>query len=301
VRRNAAAKKLDQNAVIAAAVAAAAAAAAAAATAAAATTAAAAAAAAAAQPAAYSEEDAQLTMQVAQMHTEKVRLERRLRELERENDHLHDEVEVLYLQVDEQSGMLDLSYAEAAEVAAGAAVEEFLLAGLEGDKQRKGKAQEADTTKAEGEEARVRGGDTQGEGKSPGLGRSSGGGGQKQKHLLLLPSRPGSPSPATSVAEIFSLLSPGTPGTSPSSSPAASPAILDVPSAGTVVNTCGTITPLLQRRQTELVESMDALRAERDSLSEEVAALRREQDNRHESAGGGGELEVGRFVCTSHS
>jgi hypothetical protein len=36
----------------------------------------------------------------------------------------------------------------------------------------------------------------------------------------------------------------------------------------------------------------EALRSERNNLAGEVAALRRELDNRHEPAGGGGELEV---------
>lgn len=45
----------------------------------------------------------QLTQQVMHLHGEKVALQRRMTELERENEHLHGEVDVLYAQVDEQS------------------------------------------------------------------------------------------------------------------------------------------------------------------------------------------------------
>jgi len=39
----------------------------------------------------FVEQDDQLMLQVTHLHTEKVKMERRLAELERENEHLHDE------------------------------------------------------------------------------------------------------------------------------------------------------------------------------------------------------------------
>ena len=159
-------------------------------------------------------------------------LERRLKELERENDHLQSEVDVLYMQVDEQSGMLERSFAEAAD----AAVEGFLLAGLEEDRKKLREAEEAKSAKVESLEERPSPGP--GSGKKPPLG----------------PSRLGMTGSTLSDA-----------------------------SSG------GHSSPNLQRRHEELVESMDALREERNKLSNEVATLRRELDERK---GGGGDNET---------
>ena len=63
-------------------------------------------------------EDEQLTKQVQHLFTEKAMLQRRLKELERENAHLHDEVEMLYTQVDEQADEVDAAYERAMRDAA---------------------------------------------------------------------------------------------------------------------------------------------------------------------------------------
>ena len=67
----------------------------------------------------------QLTQQVMHLHGEKVALQRRLTELERENEHLHGEVDVLYAQVDEQSERAQRQR-EALEAAAREAVDDAL-------------------------------------------------------------------------------------------------------------------------------------------------------------------------------
>ena len=67
----------------------------------------------------------QLTQQVMHLHSEKVALQRRMTELERENEHLHGEVDVLYAQVDEQSERAQRQR-EALEAAAREAVDDAL-------------------------------------------------------------------------------------------------------------------------------------------------------------------------------
>ena len=67
----------------------------------------------------------QLTQQVMHLHGEKVALQRRMTELERENEHLHGEVDVLYAQVDEQSERAQRQR-EALEAAAREAVDDAL-------------------------------------------------------------------------------------------------------------------------------------------------------------------------------
>ena len=64
------------------------------------------------------EGDEQLTKQVQHLFTEKAMLQRRLKELERENQHLHDEMEMLYTQVDEQADEVDAAYERAMRDAA---------------------------------------------------------------------------------------------------------------------------------------------------------------------------------------
>ena len=59
------------------------------------------------------------------LHSEKVALQRRMTELERENEHLHGEVDVLYAQVDEQSERAQRQR-EALEAAAREAVDDAL-------------------------------------------------------------------------------------------------------------------------------------------------------------------------------
>ena len=72
------------------------------------------------------EGDEQLTKQVQHLFTEKAMLQRRLKELERENQHLHDEMEMLYTQVDEQADEVDAAYERAMRDAADVVVEDFL-------------------------------------------------------------------------------------------------------------------------------------------------------------------------------
>jgi hypothetical protein len=72
----------------------------------------------------------QLTQQVMHLHGEKVALQRRMVELERENEHLHGEVEVLYAQVDEQSERSQRQR-EALEAAAREALDDVLAADME--------------------------------------------------------------------------------------------------------------------------------------------------------------------------
>ena len=67
----------------------------------------------------------QLTQQVMHLHGEKVALQRRMTELERENEHLHGEVDVLYAQVDKQSERAQRQR-EALEAAAREAVDDAL-------------------------------------------------------------------------------------------------------------------------------------------------------------------------------
>ena len=81
-------------------------------------------------------EDEQLTKQVQHLFTEKAMLQRRLKELERENAHLHDEVEMLYTQVDEQADEVDAAYERAMRDAANVVVEDFLTQQQELDARR---------------------------------------------------------------------------------------------------------------------------------------------------------------------
>ena len=81
----------------------------------------------------------QLTQQVMHLHGEKVALQRRMTELERENEHLHGEVDVLYAQVDEQSERSQRQR-EALEAAARVAVDDALAAD---DERQKTKSVEA--------------------------------------------------------------------------------------------------------------------------------------------------------------
>ena len=78
----------------------------------------------------------QLTQQVMHLHGEKVALQRRMTELERENQHLHGEVEVLYAQVDEQSEQSQRQR-EALEAAAREAVADALAADSEKTESRR--------------------------------------------------------------------------------------------------------------------------------------------------------------------
>ena len=78
----------------------------------------------------------QLTQQVMHLHGEKVALQRRMVELERENEHLHGEVEVLYAQVDEQSERSQRQR-EALEAAAREALDDVLAADMEKERTRR--------------------------------------------------------------------------------------------------------------------------------------------------------------------
>lgn len=83
----------------------------------------------------------QLTQQVMHLHGEKVALQRRMFELERENEHLHGEVEVLYAQVDEQSERSQRQR-EALEAAAREALDDVLAADMEKERTRREAARE---------------------------------------------------------------------------------------------------------------------------------------------------------------
>ena len=83
----------------------------------------------------------QLTQQVMHLHGEKVALQRRMFELERENEHLHGEVEVLYAQVDEQSERSQRQR-EALEAAAREALDDVLAADKEKERARREAARE---------------------------------------------------------------------------------------------------------------------------------------------------------------
>ena len=83
----------------------------------------------------------QLTQQVMHLHGEKVALQRRMVELERENEHLHGEVEVLYAQVDEQSERSQRQR-EALEAAAREALDDVLAADMEKERTRREAARE---------------------------------------------------------------------------------------------------------------------------------------------------------------
>ena len=83
----------------------------------------------------------QLTQQVMHLHGEKVALQRRMFELERENEHLHGEVEVLYAQVDEQSEQSQRQR-EALEAAAREALDDVLAADMEKERTRREAARE---------------------------------------------------------------------------------------------------------------------------------------------------------------
>ena len=84
----------------------------------------------------------QLTQQVMHLHGEKVALQRRMVELERENEHLHGEVEVLYAQVDEQSERSQRQLCSALEAAAREALDDVLAADMEKERTRREAARE---------------------------------------------------------------------------------------------------------------------------------------------------------------
>ena len=98
-------------------------------------------------------EDEQLTKQVQHLFTEKVMLQARLKELERENQHLSDEVEMLHTQVDEQADEVDAAYDRAMKDAADTVVEDFLAQQLELDAAREA---EVAAAKAEADAVRER-------------------------------------------------------------------------------------------------------------------------------------------------
>lgn len=256
----------------------------------------------------FQEEDEQLTMQVVHLHTEKVMLQRRLKELERENDHLQGEVEVLYMQVDEQSGLLDRSFAEAA-------VEEFISAGLEEAKDKSEAAEKKEESDAgEGDGVGGGGGGKGGDSRSffPSIGM---GRGDKKSPLSASRLGPHSPQPSPSTSspsaaaaasaaadDIHPILPPEVLGpyardaaAAPAAGDDASDDVAGADSAsrggGNAPAGDAALSAEIQRRQEDLMESMEALRAERNTLADEVAALRRELDDRHESAESGGELE----------
>mmetsp|Transcript_486 Transcript_486/g.1885 ORF Transcript_486/g.1885 Transcript_486/m.1885 type:complete len:733 (-) Transcript_486:125-2323(-) len=213
-------------------------------------------------------EDEQLTKQVQHLFTEKAMLQRRLKELERENQHLHDETEMLYTQVDEQADEVDAAYERAMRDAAEVVVEDFLTRQQELDARREA---EVAAARAEADAVRER------------LGKLEADAGREREVRVLVdgairniisgdddtrePDRrkpdpsPQTP-PSTQTPSSSALASPPPPGGTPSSS-ALTPARERELHA-------------LQRRSEELQRHMERMRSERAGMELEVAALRRE-------------------------
>lgn len=213
-------------------------------------------------------EDEQLTKQVQHLFTEKAMLQRRLKELERENAHLHDEVEMLYTQVDEQADEVDAAYERAMRDAANVVVEDFLTQQQELDARREA---EVAAARAEADAVRERLGKLEAD-----AGRERevrvlvdgairniiGAGGDDKREPDQRKPDPSTQTPSTHQTP-HSGASPPTPGGTPSSSLQLTPARERELHA-------------LQRRSEELQRHMERMRSERAGMELEVAALRRE-------------------------
>ena len=210
-------------------------------------------------------EDEQLTKQVQHLFTEKVMLQARLKELERENQHLSDEVEMLHTQVDEQADEVDAAYDRAMKDAADTVVEDFLAQQLELDAAREA---EVAAAKAEADAVRERLGKLEADARREhevhrlvntalrNVVEGDEDGGQKSIDVHSSPSRTASPALQPTIR------SPMTSSSSPMSS---------------------SMTPArerelhaLQRRSEELQRHMETLRTERSRMQREVAALKAE-------------------------
>lgn len=213
-------------------------------------------------------EDEQLTKQVQHLFTEKAMLQRRLKELERENAHLHDEVEMLYTQVDEQADEVDAAYERAMRDAANVVVEDFLTQQQELDARREA---EVAAARAEADAVRERLGKLEADARRErevrvlvdgAIRNIIGAGGDDKREPDRRKPDPSTQTPSTHQTP-HSGASPPTPGGTPSSSSALTPARERELHA-------------LQRRSEELQRHMERMRSERAGMELEVAALRRE-------------------------
>ena len=205
-------------------------------------------------------EDEQLTKQVQHLFTEKVMLQARLKELERENQHLSDEVEMLHTQVDEQADEVDAAYDRAMKDAADTVVEDFLAQQLELDAAREA---EVAAAKAEADAVRERLGKLEADARR-----------EHEVHRLV----------NTALRNAIE----GDEDVNVHSSPSrtASPALqptMSSPMAASSSPMSSSMTPArerelhaLQRRSEELQRHMETLRDERSRMQREVAALKAE-------------------------
>ena len=203
-------------------------------------------------------EDEQLTKQVQHLFTEKVMLQARLKELERENQHLSDEVEMLHTQVDEQADEVDAAYDRAMKDAADTVVEDFLAQQLELDAAREA---EVAAAKAEADAVRERLGKLEADARR-----------EHEVHRLV----------NTALRNVIE----GDDDVNVHSSPSrtASPGVPTMTSPMTSSSPMSSsMTPArerelhaLQRRSEELQRHMETLRAERSRMQREVAALKAE-------------------------
>ena len=203
-------------------------------------------------------EDEQLTKQVQHLFTEKVMLQARLKELERENQHLSDEVEMLHTQVDEQADEVDAAYDRAMKDAADTVVEDFLAQQLELDAAREA---EVAAAKAEADAVRERLGKLEADARR-----------EHEVHRLV----------NTALRNVIE----GDDDVNVHSSPSrtASPGVPTMTSPMTSSSPMSSsMTPArerelhaLQRRSEELQRHMETLRDERSRMQREVAALKAE-------------------------
>ena len=230
----------------------------------------------------------QLTAQFATLHSEKVQLQRRMLELERENEHLHGEVEVLYAQVDEQSDRIDGTFKEF-ERAAEEAVRSIIGTGRRDDEARAAeraewereaaaRASEAAAAAAAAaiaaekerqktdEEARRSAIDANAN-ESPRLAKSSEGDGA---------------SPTLRVR-----ISPASGKKRPPTYPNGSPGELRSPRSPRIESPSAVSPATLEARRGELMESIVSLREERGNLEEEVTRLRSELERTDASVDAG--------------
>jgi len=210
-------------------------------------------------------EDEQLTKQVQHLFTEKVMLQARLKELERENQHLSDEVEMLHTQVDEQADEVDAAYDRAMKDAADTVVEDFLAQQLELDAAREA---EVAAAKAEADAVRERLGKLEADARR-----------EHEVHRLVNTALrnviEGDDDGGQNSIDVHS-------SPSRTASPALQPT-MSSPMAASSSPMTSSMTPArerelhaLQRRSEELQRHMETLRDERSRMQREVAALKAE-------------------------
>lgn len=210
-------------------------------------------------------EDEQLTKQVQHLFTEKVMLQARLKELERENQHLSDEVEMLHTQVDEQADEVDAAYDRAMKDAADTVVEDFLAQQLELDAAREA---EVAAAKAEADAVRERLGKLEADARR-----------EHEVHRLVNTALrnviEGDEESGQNSIDVHS-------SPSRTASPALQPT-MSSPMAASSSPMSSSMTPArerelhaLQRRSEELQRHMETLRDERSRMQREVAALKAE-------------------------